>query len=132
MDKHNPIALEYATPQSLQPPPESLWRAVLLFVGLTGVGGLVILASYAVTGVQGLAMFGLLWLILGAIATAIAFVCGLIYAGTSLARGFPAPATRRRAVWAVLLPILNVALALLCVMAGAALDSWYHPHVWDD
>jgi hypothetical protein len=132
MDQHEPIALEYATRQSLRPPAEALWRTTQFVVGITGSVGVAILILFAISGLEAFALLGFLWLFVGAMSTAIAFVCGLTYAATALARGFPTPATRRRSVWAVLLPILNVALAIVCAIAGQALDSWYHPHMFDD
>jgi hypothetical protein len=132
MDHHDPIALEYATRQSLAPPSDSLRRTTVLLVNATGGVGIAILCVYAMTGVGGFTMMGFLWLFVGAIATFAAFIIGLIYAIVAHARGFPSPATRKRALWAVLLPMLNVAVAIVCVLAGIMLMSLHHRRTLTD
>jgi hypothetical protein len=110
--------LDYASPGAALPPPDLLRRASLwmsVFAGAIGVGILILFLMFES---ELLIAAGFGWLMIGGALSATAMVIGIIYFAIGMYRKFPAPSSRRRGACVMLLPIVNVVLAIGCVVVG--------------
>jgi hypothetical protein len=121
MSQLPPPMMAYATPQhDRKPAPGALfWTGFAFWLVAAGVGLLMFL-GFLVTEWGGFAIGGFFWLYVGGLLTFVSFVLGAVYLGLAISSKFTG-GTGRRAVLAVLLPILNIPLAVLLVWGGAVI-----------
>jgi hypothetical protein len=111
----------YATPMRDQKPaPAALYWTGLSFWLIAAGGGLLLFLGFLATGWGGFAIGGLLWIYAGGFLTFVAFVLGAVYCGLAIGSKFYG-ATGRRAMLAVLLPVLNIPLAVLLAWGGVVM-----------
>lgn len=111
----------YVTPMHDQKPaPGALFWTGFAFWLIAAGGGLLCFLGFLLTGWEGFPIFGLLWLYAGGFLTFISFVLGAIYLGLAISTKFYG-GTTRRAVIGVVLPILNIPLAILLAWGGIAI-----------
>lgn len=116
-----PPMMAYATPgQSQKPAPAALYWTGFAFWLIAAAGGLLAFLGFLVTSWGGFAIGGYLWIPVGGFLTFVAFVLGAVYCGLAIASKFFG-GTQRRAILAVLLPVLNIPLAVLLTWGGAVL-----------
>lgn len=119
------LSLGYATPKTdRKPAPAKLYWTAIGFWAVAAVVGCVCVLGYAATAWDGFVVGGIFWLFIGGALTFVAFVLGAIYLGFAIASKFYG-GTQRRAVLAMVLPLLNLPLAWGCMWAGASFYEYY-------
>lgn len=111
--------VEYESPMhAARPPSSALYWLAIAGWGIAAGVAIVIFLGAIVTDTFFFAIAGVAWLYIGGFLTLIALVLGIIYGALALSASFPPPATRVRAVLAWLLPLSNIALAVVLAMGG--------------
>jgi hypothetical protein len=123
--------LSYASPSdTVRPPPNALRVVSLAMAGVSSAVGLGILLLYVIVDTEILPNLGIYWLLLGGVLTGAGFVCGVIYAFIAMSRNYPAPSSKRRASFAVLMPLLTVGVAALCVFLGVQAIAYHEQSIF--
>jgi hypothetical protein len=111
------------TAQPMPQAPIALFWASVVSTILAGGTGVACLVAYWLTERDNVAFFGLMWLFFGGLLTFGGFVCGLTYANRSREIRSQSASSRHRARLALILPVLNVFLAVGCAWLGSWLVS---------
>ncbi len=118
MSQTPPPTMGYATPYRYQKPaPAALYWTGIAFWLIAAAGGLLMFLGFLATGWGWFAFGGIVWLYAGGFLTFVAFVLGAVYCGLAIGSKFYG-GTGRRAILGVLLPVLNIPLAVLLAWGG--------------
>jgi arabinan endo-1,5-alpha-L-arabinosidase len=118
-----PQPIEYLTQRGriVTPPPAALFWLSVISSAASGIVGVVIFACYLISHSEWFALFGFLWLYIGGFATFVAAILALVYAGIALSRRFEAPGSIRRSIISIVLPIVDLILAIVCAGIGLSM-----------
>lgn len=114
----NSPMMTYATPRDdRKPAPGALYWTGFAFWLLAAGVGLLMFLGFLISGWGGFILGGVLWLYAGGFLTFVSFVLGAVYLGLAASSKFVG-GTQRRAILAMVLPVLNVPLAVLLAWGG--------------